>query len=404
MMIAGRNYPWLSWFIFALVLTTMGLISLYSVCYAKTIALHQTVFGKQVFWAFLGITLFFVIQKISINQIYSSSYVVYGICLFSLVVVFAFEHQGVHRWISIGNIRLQPSEISKIGVLLALARYLSKNNTHNLSLKHFFGTFLLVLCPVILILMEPDLGTSIVFITLWVSMVHLAHIPLVMSLLLFVPIVAFLAGFQPLVLAIVLFLLVLFLCFYKTELRAKIFVFTISLLAGLATPIVWQHLADYQKQRILIFVGLQADPQGGGYQVIQSKLAIGSGGFWGKGFLQGSQTQLRFLPEQHTDFIFSVLGEEFGFVGALLLLILFFVFVVRGILIAIKFKNLFAGYLLAGCVVILTFQIFVNIGMTTGIVPVTGLPLPFLSYGGSSMCMSWILTGLMAKLASQRQY
>ena len=404
MMVAGRNYPWLSWFLLALILTLMGLISLYSVCYAKIIPWYHTVFGKQVFWTFLGIVLFFVIQKISINQIYSSSYVVYGICLFLLIVVFAFEHQGVHRWISFGNVRLQPSEISKIGVVLALSRYLSKNNVRELSLKFFLGTFLLVLCPVILILLEPDLGTSIVFIVLWVVMVHLAHIPLAMSLLLFVPIVTFLAGFQPVVLAIVLFLLVIFLCFYKTEWHAKIVVFVASLLAGLATPIVWGHLADYQKQRILIFVGLQADPQGGAYQVIQSKLAIGSGGFWGKGFLHGSQTQLRFLPEQHTDFIFSVLGEEFGFVGALFLMIVFLVLVIRGTLIAIKFKNLFAGYLLAGCVVILSFQIFVNIGMTTGMVPVTGLPLPFLSYGGSSMCMSWILTGLMAKLASRRQY
>ena len=161
------------------------------------------------------------------------------------------------------------------------------------------------------------------------------------------------------------------------------------------TPLIWNRLHDYQKDRIIVFLDPGRDPQGAGYQIIQSKIAIGSGGLLGKGYLQGSQTKLAFLPHQHTDFVFSVLGEELGFWGSLMLLGLFSFMIIKGILIANKARNAFASNAALGITSILAFQMLVNIGMTVGFLPVTGLPMPFVSYGGSSMLSSWIVVGLL---------
>jgi rod shape determining protein RodA len=171
--------------------------------------------------------------------------------------------------------------------------------------------------------------------------------------------------------------------------------FIINVSVGVATPLLWGMLKEYQQNRILTFLGLVTDPHGLGYQVIQSKVAIGSGGLTGKGFLDGTQTHLRFLPEQHTDFIFCVIGEEFGFFGAFLVLLLFFYLIYRGLTIATTVKSKFISLLAFGASVVFLFQVFVNISMTIGIMPVTGLPLPFLSYGGSSLLTSMLLTGII---------
>lgn len=398
-----RHPSWLPWFFYAFFLTGLGLLCLFSVSHSKDLPLIETVFGKQVIWLCFGMVFFFLIQRMSISHFAAISYPVYALSLVLLLVVFAFSHQGVHRWIPFGGVRLQPSEVAKVGVLLVLSHCLAGNKTQYLSFKRLFGTFLLVLCPVILILKEPDLGTSIVFVVLWLALILWAHIHFAVILMLFVPVLAFVAGFHSVAFVALLVGLAVTLWFLRLPWLAKMVIWVLSLGSGLMAPQVWSHLAMYQKQRVLIFLGLQSDPRGAAYQVIQSKLAIGSGGFWGKGLLHGSQTQLRFLPEQHTDFIFSVLGEELGFVGVVLLLIVFFLIFIRGTLIAIKLKDPLASFLLAGCVVILSFQTFVNIAMTIGIAPVTGLPLPFLSYGGSSMCMSWILMGTIANLTSQRK-
>jgi len=171
---------------------------------------------------------------------------------------------------------------------------------------------------------------------------------------------------------------------------------------GLFAPILWLKLEDYQRQRILSFLGLISDPHGNGYQIIQSKVAIGSGGFWGKGFIQGSQTQLRFLPEQHTDFIFSVLGEEFGFIGCFFVLALLFWIIRQGLITAEKARTRFESSVAIGCVTVIAYQCIVNIGMTLGFFPITGLPLPFLSYGGTSLWMVLVLIGLLSNISARR--
>lgn len=172
----------------------------------------------------------------------------------------------------------------------------------------------------------------------------------------------------------------------------------INLLFGIITPIVWNHLLPYQRMRILIFLDPGADPRGAGYQIIQSKVAIGSGGFWGKGFLNGTQTGLHFLPAKHTDFIFSVCGEEFGFWGSFIVLTLFVIFLWHAIGIGYRARNRFGRFLAVGAAGIVGFQLLVNAGMTLGVMPVTGIPLPFVSYGGSSLLLFWTLTGLLVNV------
>jgi len=194
-----------------------------------------------------------------------------------------------------------------------------------------------------------------------------------------------------------LFFLIFIILLYrlKPTLIFSVVFLLLNLAFGGITPLVWNHLHDYQKQRIIVFLDPGRDPQGAGYQIIQSKVAIGSGGLLGKGFLQGSQTKLAFLPHQHTDFVFSVLGEEFGLWGGLILIGLFTFLIAKGILIAQKSRNTFASNVAIGLTAILGFQVLINIGMTLGVMPVTGLPLPFVSYGGSSMLLSWMIVGLL---------
>jgi rod shape determining protein RodA len=190
-------------------------------------------------------------------------------------------------------------------------------------------------------------------------------------------------------------LIVFYLFYIKPPVVLRIAYFILNIAIGLVTPLLWNQLKDYQKQRITTFWNPEADPLGAGYQIIQSKVAIGSGGFLGKGFLQGSQTQLRFLPEQHTDFIFAVIGEEFGFIGILFGLVLFTIFLFRIIRMANVYKNHFSSIFAIGAVTIIAFHMFVNMGMTIGIFPVTGLPLPFVSYGGSALITNMIIVGII---------
>ncbi|MBD3289390.1 rod shape-determining protein RodA, partial [candidate division KSB1 bacterium] len=192
------------------------------------------------------------------------------------------------------------------------------------------------------------------------------------------------------------------LLYFRKGFKVFLLLMILNISVGIITPFLWGKLHSYQQHRILTFLGLELDPQGAGYQVIQSKVAIGSGGFWGKGFLEGTQTQLRFLPAQHTDFVFSVIGEEFGFIGVLFILFLFLILLRRGIFIASVARNKFASLLCIGSVTIIAFHMFVTIGMTVGIMPVTGIPLPFISYGGSSLITSMVLIGFIINTSIRR--
>jgi len=206
-------------------------------------------------------------------------------------------------------------------------------------------------------------------------------------------------------LAGVLIAIAIVLYFARVRLMITVSVLAVLLGIGSATPTLWSHLHAYQQKRILSFLNPDSDPMGAAYQLIQSKVTVGSGGFAGKGFLKGTQTHLKFLPEQHTDFIFSVWGEEFGFVGSMIVLAGFLTLVVKAILLSAKVRNAFLGAMCAGIAAFFLVHAFVNIGMTLGMLPVTGLPLPFLSYGGSMLVSSWLLVGLMTSAARHwREY
>jgi rod shape determining protein RodA len=267
---------------------------------------------------------------------------------------------GAQRWIQIGPISLQPSEFSKLIMIVSLASLLDKRAGRLNSLKEVIPVFLYVGIPFLLVMKQPDLGTALVFLAILFGMIYVAGI--------------------------------------NTRVLMMIFG------AGLAfLPIFWHFLKDYQKMRLTVFIDPNVDPLGSGYHIIQSKIAIGSGMLFGKGLFGGTQSQLNFLPENHTDFIFAVVGEELGFVGAALILILYFILLYRGIKIAGIARDNFGTLLATGITSMLTFHVLVNVGMTAGIMPVTGIPLPLMSYGVSALTTNLISIGILLNIYMRRQ-
>ncbi len=323
------------------------------------------------------------------------SYAIYAIMLLLLLAVLFVGHGTNARWFAIGPGRLQPAEFAKVGVVLALARFLTSRGTDVNSAKGVLIAAGIVAVPTLLVLKQPDLGTALVFMGMLLPLLFWAGLRAFILFLIVAPAVSALASFHFLAFFLVMLGLATILYFSRRGRRVLIFNLLLNLGVGVVAPMVYNHLAPYQQNRILAFLGLRSDPHGIGYQVTQSKVAIGSGGLFGKGFMQGSQTQLRFLPEQHTDFIFSVIGEEFGFVGSLFVLTLFFFLLYRALRIAATARNPFTSLVVAGATIVIALHVIINIGVTLGIMPVTGLPLPFVSYGGSSLWTFAFLVGLI---------
>jgi rod shape determining protein RodA len=331
-------------------------------------ATHVTTATEDPYWFLQRQSIFTVVNILLIVFILSFDYhtfakyagVLYWFSVISLLAV-RFVGQtalGAQRWIQIGPISLQPSEFAKIIIIITLAKMLENRKLE--TLKDLLPVALHVGIPFVLILLQPDLGTSLVFIAITIGMVFMAGI------------------------------------------RTRLFVGLIA--SGLAIlPIFWQFLHDYQKKRLLVFIDPNIDPLGSGYHIIQSKIAIGSGMLFGKGLFNGSQSQLDFLPENHTDFIFAVIGEELGFIGAALILLMYFVVVYRGIKIAGEARDDYGTLLATGVTSMLLFHILVNIGMTAGIMPVTGIPLPLMSYGVSALTKNMVGIGILLNVYMRRQ-
>jgi rod shape determining protein RodA len=400
--LGSREIDW-SLVIVALLLCVIGVLLIYSAKYHSESAVERSIWVKQMVWIVLGLLTCALTFSIPLKFYEAFSYVLYFLCILSLVLILMVgsSKMGAARWISLGGFNIQPSEFAKIGILFPLARYLAYSKRSIYSLRWLASVTGLTLVPALLILKQPDLGTSLVFFAILISMLFWSGVPLLYLFLIVSPLVSLICAFHWISWA--LFFLLLVFLLYRLRLA---FVFSVGFLLvnlafGMVTPLVWNKLHDYQKQRIIVFLDPGRDPQGAGYQIIQSKVAIGSGQIAGKGYLQGSQTKLAFLPHQHTDFVFSVLGEEFGMLGGLVLLGLFAFLLARGILIAQKTRNAFAGNVAIGLAAILGFQMLVNVGMTLGVMPVTGLPLPFVSYGGSSMISSWAMLGLLLAINSR---
>ena len=378
----------------------VGITAIYSASYNWDLGLAGSIYEKQIIWALLGVTVMVITLVIPLKLFYALAYVLYGLTIALLILVLEL---GDRRWFNIGPIHIQPSELAKITTVLVIARFLAYRSRDLTRARAYIPPLLFVLVPILLVFKQPDLGTALVFSILILPMFFWAGARPVHLFFLLSPALTLICAFHPWMLAAILVILIGIL-FYE---RPRLFTASILLLVNLAVaviaPYMWENkLHDYQKRRILTFLDPNMDKLGAGYQVIQSKIAIGSGGLKGKGFLEGTQTKLAFLPEQHTDFIFSVICEEFGFLGAVLVLALFVFILWRALSIAVQTKSRFASLTAIGLATILLFHIFVNIGMTIGLMPVTGLPLPFLSYGGSTLITNTILIGLLLNIYANR--
>ncbi len=345
-------------FFSVLAILFIGLLILYS---ASTRYYSQNIVFRQACWILIGVILLFIILRIDYQRFISVSYLLYGINIFLLILVLFFGEArgGARRWISLGAFNLQPSELAKITLVLALSLYIGRRKRDVTKIGFLFGAFFLVLPAFFLILIEPDLGGALLLIPITLTML-------------------FMAG-------------------------AKIKHLVAIVLLGLSSlPFFWQFLKDYQKERLFVFINPNIDPLGSGYTVIQSKIAIGSGGLLGKGWLSGTQNQLNFLPERHTDFIFSVVGEEWGFLGALILIFLYLLIVYRGIKIIETTPDEYGRLIATGFITLFSLQVIINIGMTIGFLPIVGLTLPLISYGGSSLIVTLIYIGFLLNIGMRR--
>ena len=332
------------------------------------------------------------------------AYPLYGAGLVSLLLVLVWgSGEPAARWLSLGWLRVQPSEFAKLGVILALARFLADRSPEQVARPRAIGLALLLMAlPMLLVRHQPDLGTAVSFGAAFVPMLYWAGMRPLYIFFLVAPALSVFFSFEPLWQERAPVIFALFIIASSVVIQAQLArlwvtfaMLVLNLSAGLATALWTNLLHDYQKARILTFLDPESDPLGAGWNIIQSKIAIGSGGPTGRGFLQGTQTNYEFLPAAHTDFIFSVIGEEFGFLGTGVTLVLFFVIIWRCLHIATLANSRFSGLLAVGLASMLTFHVFINVGMTIGVMPVTGLPLPFLSYGGSSLLTNCLAVGLL---------
>lgn len=393
------NYRELDWklIIAVMALSLIGIGLIMSAQYHADSEFQRTYFERQSIWLGLSFLLFAIMIHLPLRLYDFSAYLMWGIAIVLLIVVLLFgtSRGGAFRWINIGSMNLAPSDIAKLAVVLALARFLAYTKLPTSSFRRLVASCFCVALPVLLILKQPDLGTAMVFLVILFCIWFWSGLSPWFLLMLISPVLSLVAASHWLSWAIYLVVLVVVLILIKPGAWFSVMTVLGNLASGAVLPFFWGRLADYQKMRILTFLDPGRDPRGAGYQIIQSKIAIGSGGVWGKGFLAGSQTRLEFLPERHTDFIFSVLGEEFGLWGAMVVVALFGFVLVRSVLIATRCRSRFASYTVIGAVAILFFQFTVNIGMSLGFMPVTGLPLPFVSYGGTSLMLSWALVALI---------
>lgn len=355
--------------IIAVLIASIGILSIYSSTYQKEGKLWQAIYKRQILWVFLGFALFLIISNFNYRWFWDWTYFLYALAIIFLFLVFILGvvRLGAQRWLKIAWFNFQPSEFAKLIIVIFLSRYFSRKGAFDISLlSRRFGLFqglvlpfLFVAMPMGLIVEQPDLGSAMMILFLFIAFLYLTQVKL-----------------------------------------RYIFIFLMAII--LSFPFLWHILRDYQKERLLVFLNPNIDPLGAGYTVIQSKIAIGSGWLWGKGWLGGTQSQLHFLPESHTDFIFATFAEEWGLIGSAVLLFLYYLLIRQGVLIAQRTHDYFGKLLALGISLMLGIQIFINIAMNLGLAPVVGLPLPLMSYGGSSVIVTLISLGILVNIDKQR--
>ncbi len=406
-----ENFDWILVMV-VLFLIGFGLLTQYSIGHVPEKLKHTTLdegnpfFQRQLIWSMIGIVVMILAVVIPFSYYeYAATFLYVAGLILLVVVLFAQPHKGSHRWIHLGSVGFQPSEFMKIAVVFMLAKFLSTKNSDPNDIRVLALSVLIVLIPALLIIRQPDLGTALIFPALLFPVLYWRGIREGALILFLTPLIsAFLtiysewtleSGSYPFPLLIFLVFILILAYRRRDKIIQSITLVGLNLGVILLVPKLWNRLQPYQQSRILAFLRPESDILGTGWQVYQSKIAIGSGGFMGKGLFHGTQKLLAFLPERHSDFVYSVLSEELGFVGAVFIIALFMIMILRGIQIAGRMKNRFASLVAIGICSYFTFHVVINIGMATGFAPVTGLPLPFMSYGGTSMLVACFMTGVL---------
>jgi rod shape determining protein RodA len=368
----------------------------------------QDIWQRQLLWLFLSIGAFAAVSRIPLRWFEWAALPAYltGLVLLVATLVIgtgAGTAAGIKSWIDIGGFQFQPAEVAKIATVLALARLLSVRREAVQYLRELLAPVAVVGLPLGLVILQPDLGTALAFLGILFAMLYWGGTPVPLLILLASPGLGLILSYDTRVWSCYIVILTLSLYFYRYRLYLveSVGVVLANLAAGTIALPLWRSLADYQRNRLLVFLDTNLDPRGAGWHLIQSKVAIGSGGLRGKGFTLGTQKRLDFLPEQHTDFIFSVVGEELGFLGTSIVILVFAFVLLRLVRLAGRAADPFAGLIIFGIFGAWVTHIFVNIGMTVGLVPITGIPLPFVSYGGSFLLMSWVALATAIRVAQE---
>ena len=391
----------------ALALSVFGMLMVYSAGQTELPSYVTRVWKQQLVWFFISLFGAWAISHASIRMLEWLTWPLYAFSIFLLVLTLiigtgAGTAASTKSWLTIGGVRLgQPAELAKLTVVLMLAKVLASNREAPKTLLELWKPALVVGVPWLLIMAQPDLGTGIVFIGILFGMLFWFGIPWPLLILVASPAVSLILAFSTTIWGAWFLLLVALVIWYRPFLAEGVFLVVSNVAMGVLAPLLWERLQPYQQKRLLVFLDPTMDPRQSGYHVMQSKVAIGSGGVFGKGWLQGTQKQLGFLPEQHTDFIFAVVGEELGFLGVTIALALFLVLFLRVVRIAERATDSFSSLVAFGLLASWFMHVLVNIGMTLSLMPITGIPLPFFSYGGSFMLASWLAIGILVRIANE---
>lgn len=374
-------------------LLVVGFLGLYSI--SLSAELLTSTFFRQAVWLGFALLAVWLLRWLHPRVYYEQAYRFYALLILLLLATYLMPaFSGGKRWLILGPLRVQPAELGKIVLVFAMARYLTDYQKYLKQFPYVLVPIVLAILPAILIIGQPDLGTAIIYMAIAGAMMYWADISSFYLFVILAPAISLVTGFNFYSFSIWMLVVVLVLYFSRPRLRWSTIIFAVNALFGTLAPQLWMRLQPYQQRRILTLLDSSIDPHGAGYQVLQSRTAIGSGGVFGKGIGEGTQTHLRFLPVRDTDFIVAVIGEELGFLAILATLVLFGLLLLRMLDRASTTQYRFASLSIIGFAAVLLVHVFVNMSMATGLMPVTGLPLPFMSYGGSFLLTCLLMIGL----------
>ena len=368
----------------------------------------STAWEKQVIWLGISLVVLFIVMRIPVRWLEWFAAPAYFIGLAALAATLVIGTGGgtaasMKGWIRVGGFAVQPSQFANVATVLMLGRVMGGWREQPQTVWKLWKPIVIVVVPMMMILAQPDLGTAMVFGGVLIATLFWANTPLGILFMLASPLLGLAFAYVGTwIYSLYMVLLIGFLYLYRARTSEWVLVLALNIATGTLAWPLWNSLEDYQQARIISFVDPTADPRGSGYQVIQSTVAIGSGGYFGQGYLEGPQKRLKFLPEQHTDFIFAVIGEELGLVGGGLVLLAYFVILWRLVKLAERLPDPFSGIVVFGIAGAWLTHILVNIGMTLGVMPVTGIPLPFVSYGGSFLLATYIALGVAQRVALEQ--